>query len=162
MALISKIWLLGGWFYLALVFLTALFFLINKKQKIYLSDGILVGAAVFAIFISLQSMAKQFQTNTFLDPIGKKIDKTTFSQFSYAKHLNAILPKGANGCLYWSFDLATYYLQKELYPHRFSTLGDGLPFGECKYVISQFRPRVDEKLRLIDSYQNNYLYEVMN
>lgn len=162
MAFFSKIWLLGGWFYLSLVFLTVLFFLINKKQKIYLNDGVLLLAAGFAIFISLQSMAKQFQLKTFLDPIETKIDTKTFSQFSYAKHLNAILPKGANGCLYWSFDLATYYLQKELYPHLFSTLGEGLPFNTCEYVISQFRPRVDEKLKLIDSYQNNYIYKVMN
>ncbi|MBI2327080.1 hypothetical protein HYU92_02070 [Candidatus Curtissbacteria bacterium] len=162
MAIVNKIWILGGWFYLSLTAAIILFFISPKKIKAYISRGIIIFAAIVSLYLSYKEIAKDTgQIRAFFRPIDEKIEMTTAGQASFATHLRKILPADATGCIYWSWDLPTLYLQKELYPYIFAVI-QRATFSDCRFVISQFNRLVDPRLRLTDSYQGNYLYEVID
>ncbi len=161
MEIIGKIWFLGGWFYLSLILAIIVFFFVKNRLRQYLSSAVIIICAVTALTLSFQEILKNSsQLKLFFTPIDEKQDAVTFNQYSFAQGLRRVLPEGANGCIYWSHDLPTLYLQKELYPHRFNILGKGAANRNCIYIISQFKKIDDPKFSLLYQYKDNYLYKM--
>lgn len=158
--IIQKFWLLGGWFYLSLILALVIYFVLKKRFRKYLATGLVLVSGAFALVLSFQEISKEVQIELFLKSVDEKQDAVTFNQYSFAKGIREVLPQGANGCIYWSHDLPTLYLQKELYPHRFGILQSGDSNSNCAYIISQFKKIDDPKFSLFYQYQDNYLYKM--
>lgn len=157
--MLTKILVLGGWFYITLVAAVCLFWLGKKKFRQFLVKAVIVWAAIAAVYLSIGAFLKLgFDAKHFFRPIEQKQDEQTVGQYAYALHLKNILPTGASGCILWAWDLPTYYLQKELYPRKFSIAT--MASGNCEYFISQFAPVENESFELVDKYENGYLYKL--
>ncbi len=160
MQIISKIWLLGGWFYLSLLILVSLFYFKRKLGK-KLDVIVVTWAALLVLFVASGSIIGDLsQSADFWQPIDKKLDIETKGQAAYAVHLKEILPENAQGCLYFSLDIQTWYLQNQLYPRRFNVIEDGPVIKNCGFLISQFRKRTSPNLEELDNFGGNYLYRI--
>lgn len=155
--ILSKIWYLGGWFYILLFVLVLISWFGSRRTKKLIGNLVVIAAAVFAVYFTFKQFIKiGVDLKAFSDPLEVKLDRTTYGQYSYALHLQGILPADESGCILWSFDLATYYLQKELYPRHFRVARE--VSENCKFVVTQFSPITVEGLTLIDTFEGNYLY----
>ena|SRR3989344_6198000 len=161
MQIISKIWILGGWFYLSLLCLVILFYFGKKELRKKVDLVVLVWAAILVLYVAVKSITGNLsQVVGFWLPIDKKLNVETNGQVAYAAHLKNILPKNAHGCLYFSLDMETWYLQNQLYPRMFNVITDNEDVNNCGLLISQFRPRTNPMLEEIDNFNGNYLYKV--
>ncbi len=159
--LVNKIWVLGGVFYLSLLVLLVGFWIGDEKVKKYLDRGVVVCAALLAVYFSYGEFVKlAYNPKLFWQSIEAKQDLVMAGQHSYVNHLRAILPNSATGCVLQSTDLPAYYLRNQLYPRRFfltKVMSD-----KCEYIVSQFAPVEVAGFELVDEYQGNYLYRLKN
>lgn len=161
MQIISKIWILGGWFYLSILCLVILFYFGKKGLRKKVDLVVLVWAAILVLYVAVKSITSNLsQVVGFWLPIDKKLNVETNGQVPYAAHLKNILPKNAQGCLYFSLDMETWYLQNQLYPRMFTVITDNVDVNNCGLLISQFGPRKNPMLEEIDNFNGNYLYKV--
>lgn len=118
-------------------------------------------AAFFVLFVAVKSVIGNFEHfSDFWQPVDKKLDIETKGQAAYATHLKKILPQNAKGCIYFSFDMQTWYLQNQLYPLEFSLVEENADMKNCGLLISQFRQRTNSDLEELDKFDGNYLYRV--
>ena len=122
---------------------------------------VVVCAAFLVLYVATKGIMGSFpQVSGFWLPVDKKVDRETLGQASYADHLKKILPEKAYGCIYFSLDMQTWFLQNQLYPRMFSVVEESADINDCGLVISQFWPRTNPLLVEIDNFNGNYLYEV--
>jgi hypothetical protein len=157
----NKIWVLGGPFYLSLLVLIIGFWIGDKRVKKYLSSGVIVCAALMAVYFSFIQFGKiGFNPKLFFLSVDAKQDQMMVGQYSYVNHLRKILPKSATGCVLQSTDLPAYYLRNQLYPRKFSLTK--VLSKNCDYIVSQFSPVNIKGFILVDKYKGNYLYKLKN
>ena len=95
MQIISKIWILGGWFYLSLLILVSLFYFKRKLGK-KLDVIVVTWAALLVLFVASGSIIGDLSRGVnFWQPMEKKLETESRGQVAYADHLKKILPENA-------------------------------------------------------------------
>ena len=156
---LNKVWVLGGAFYLSLFVLVLGYWVGNKRVKNYLNKGVVICAAVLAIYFSFGEETKlNWTPGLFFRPVVFKEDEMTARQFLFSTHLQEILPTDSTGCVSQLTDLPAYYLRNQLYPRRF-VLTTVLS-KNCDYIVSPFAPVKIAGFKLVDNYKGNYLYKL--
>ena len=158
---ISKILLLGGFFYITLALAIVISFFLDSRLKSRAFLVILVLAMFFTILTSISQIIKDLEeAKMFFRDNRKKLESSTFNQFFFASKIRETLNQQDNNCVFWSWDVATKYLIQEAYPVRLETVWDIDSAKKCDYVISQFRPRSELNLAPFVTFENNFIYEI--
>lgn len=158
---ISKVLQLGGFFYITLVLVLVISFFLNNQLKSRAFAIILVTGIFFAVLTSISQITKDLEEiKLFFRSDRKKLESSTFNQFSFASQIRETLNPQDNNCVFWSWDVATKYLIQESYPTRLKTVGDINSAKKCDYVVSQFTQQSELNVSPFVTFENNFIYEI--
>jgi|SRR3989344_261914 len=159
--LISKLLILGGWFYISLALLIIFGLFSSKKISDKLPILILLFGAAFTFLTSISALYENFsQIKLFFRTDKEKIETSTFNQFSFAKIIRETLTPQHYNCVFWSWDVPTKYIIQESYPIRLETIWTFESATKCDFVVSQFVSRPELNTQPIIVFENNYIYKL--
>lgn len=159
MQILSKIWNLGGVFYISLVLSLIIYLFSSEKVKKIIAKSIVILGLFFSLFYSIKASLFTIPNQLFLSARGK-IDKDSIGQYTFAQKAKQVLPPNSSGCVLRSWDTPTAYLIEELYPNVFVPIDHYGDTSPCDYLITQFKPFPDLSDKLVFEFGGNYIYKI--
>ena len=158
---ISKVFQLGGFFYITLALAIVTLFFLDSRLKNKVFSTILVLGMFATVFTSIFQITKDLEEiKLFFRNDREKIESSTFNQFSFASKIRETLNSQDNNCVFWSWDVATKYLIQESYPVRLKTVWNIDSAAKCDFVVSQFTSRSEFNLSPFITFENNFIYKI--
>jgi len=158
---ISKVLQLGGYFYITLALVIVISFFLDSRLKGRALTIILAAGMFFAVLTSISQITGQLgEARMFFRGDREKLESSTFNQFFFAGKIRETLKPQDNNCIFWSWDIATRYLNQESYPVRLNSVRDMDSSQECDFIVSQFTSRPELHLSPFITFENNFIYKL--